>query len=268
MVPSITTHTLSDGTKRKHRYYVCSVFHNKGSAACRANSIRAYDAEDALLQRIEAFIADQQKFQKTIISLTKNSIDSITNLKMELNEVDLKLTEILELQNRYLEAFEQNLFPVNILQERLQQVANEKRVLEQKNNNFITKIGNSDTKVIPPELVHDLLDKFVAVYKSSSREKQKQLLQLLVKRITIGRTNARSRQIDKVELEFDFTKVNLSNTFTLIHMLHLETEKEGLSTPSIPASNGKYPPYLQKFLPLFMVRFPTINPKSPINLLH
>lgn len=268
MVPSITTHTLSDGTKKKHRYYVCSDFHNKGSAACRANSIRAYDAEEALLQRIKAFIADQQKFQETIISLTKNSIDSITNLKMELNEVDLKLTEVLELQNRYLEAFEQNLFPVNILQERLQQVANEKIVLEQKKNNLITEIGKSDTKVIPPELVHNLLDKFVAVYKSSSREKQKQLLQLLVKRITIGRTTARPRQIDKVDLEFDFTEVNISNTFTLIHMLYLETEKEGLSTPSIPASNGKYPPYLQLFLPLFMVRFTTINPKRAINLFN
>ncbi|MFC7060263.1 hypothetical protein [Halobacillus seohaensis] len=31
MVPSITTYTRKDGSKRKHRYYVCGVFHNKGS---------------------------------------------------------------------------------------------------------------------------------------------------------------------------------------------------------------------------------------------
>jgi site-specific DNA recombinase len=39
MVSSITTYTRKDGSKRKHRYYVCGVFHNKGSSACKANSI-------------------------------------------------------------------------------------------------------------------------------------------------------------------------------------------------------------------------------------
>ncbi|MDH2882203.1 recombinase family protein [Bacillus cytotoxicus] len=266
MVPSITTYTLSDGTKRKHRYYVCSDFHNKGSAACKANSVKAYDAENALFQRIESFLSNKQKFDETINSLTKTSIETIKILKKELEETDLKLEETLALQNRYLEAFEQNLFPVTVLQERLQKVAIEKSEIEQKRNKLITEISKSDTKVIPPELVHLLLEKFVEVYKSSTRDKQKQLLQLLVKQITVGRTNDHLRQIDKVELEFDFTEVNLSNTFTLIHMLYLETEKEGLSTPPIPASNGKYSPYLQLFLPLFVVRFPTINPKRTIDL--
>ncbi|MGG7221599.1 recombinase zinc ribbon domain-containing protein [Bacillus subtilis] len=36
-------------------YYVCSDFHNKGSAACKANSIKAYEAEDAVIQKIEQF---------------------------------------------------------------------------------------------------------------------------------------------------------------------------------------------------------------------
>ncbi|WP_277674268.1 recombinase zinc beta ribbon domain-containing protein [Piscibacillus halophilus] len=35
MVPSITTYTRKDGSKRKHRYYVCGNFHNKGSSACK-----------------------------------------------------------------------------------------------------------------------------------------------------------------------------------------------------------------------------------------
>ncbi|WHX79089.1 recombinase family protein [Priestia flexa] len=268
MVPSITTYTLSDGTKRKHRYYVCSDFHNKGSAACKANSVKAYDAENALFHRIESFLSNKQKFEETINSLTKDSIESIKILKKELEETDSKLEETLALQNRYLEAFEQQLFPVTVLQERLQQVAIEKSAIEQKRNNLITEISKNDTKVIPPELVHLLLEKFVEVYKSSTRDKQKQLLQLLVKQITVGRTNDHPRQIDEVQLEFDFTEVNLSNTFTLIHMLYLDTEKEGLSTPSISALNGKYPPYLQLFLPLFVIRFTTINPKRTVNLFN
>lgn len=51
-------------------------------------------------------------------------------------------------------------------------------------------------------------------------------------------------------------------------MLYLETEKEGFILPSVSATNGKYPPYLQVFLPLFVIRFPPNNPKRPIHLLH
>ncbi|MFP7487936.1 hypothetical protein SFC65_27695 [Priestia filamentosa] len=42
----------------------------------------------------------------------------------------------------------------------------------------------------------------------------------------------RKRIIDKVELEFDFTEMNHSRTFTLLHTLYLDTEKEGLALPS------------------------------------
>lgn len=116
-------------------------------------------------------------------------------------------------------------------------------------------------------MIQSLLERFIDVYKSSSREKQKQLLQLLVKRITLGRTNDRQRHIDKVELEFDFMEVNLSKTFTLIHMLYLETEKEGLTIPSVSATSRKYPPYLQPFLPLFVVRFTAIDANLILNYL-
>ena len=61
MVPSITTYTLKDGSKRKHRYYVCGNFHNKGSSACKANSIKAYEAEDAVINRITSFLHDSEQ---------------------------------------------------------------------------------------------------------------------------------------------------------------------------------------------------------------
>jgi site-specific DNA recombinase len=106
------------------------------------------------------------------------------------------------------------------------------------------------------------------MFKQSSREKQKQLLQLLLHKVTIKQPEGKSRTVDKIELDFDFTEVNISKTFTLIHMLYHETDKEDVFSQSLPASDNKIPPYLQQFLPLFMIRFPPIYPKSPINLLH
>ena len=76
--------------------------------------------------------------------------------------------------------------------------------------------------------------------------------------------------VDRVELDFDFTEVNISKTFTLIHMLSRETESEDSYSQSIPAPDKKIPPYLQLFLPLFMVRFPATNAKysQPFLYLH
>lgn len=86
---------------------------------------------------------------------------------------------------------------------------------------------------------------------------------MLIDKITIKEKD-KSRTINEVELNFDFTDVNLSKTFILIHLLYRETDNE--HTFSIPASDKELPHYLQQFLPLFMVRFPPHNLKSSINL--
>ncbi|SEP61398.1 site-specific DNA recombinase [Virgibacillus subterraneus] len=264
MVPSITTHILKDGSKRKHRYYICSVFHNKGSSACKANSIKAYDAEDAVINRITEFLNDSAGFSQTIQSINKDTVQLNVNLKEQLKKIKTELKEANTMQEKYMEAFEQNLFPVSILQERLQKLAKSKNDLEQKKNELSIQLSSSDTKIIPPDVVRHLLEKYVDEFQQSSREKKKQLLQLLLNKISIKHLDGRFRTMDKIELDFDFSEVNLSKTFTLIHILYLESDYSKENSDS----KDKMPPYLQIFLPLFMVRFLPINPKPPINLLQ
>lgn len=265
MVPSITTYTRKDGTKRKHRYYVCSDFHNKGSAACRANSIKAYELEEMVIKKIEQLSSNKKKLYKTLTDISSNSAHSISELNKELEVVEKQLKEMEQLQAKYMEAFEKNTLPIDILQERVQKVSNDKRVLEQKKNEIIIQLGSIDSKVIQPELIEKLLKKFLSVYKQTSRENQKQLLQLIIDNITIKQKDG-SRSIKTIELEFDFTEMNISKTYILIHLLYRETDNE--HTFSIPASDKELPPYLQQFLPLFVIRFPPHNPKRPIDLLH
>ncbi|WP_214482829.1 recombinase family protein [Bacillus sp. SM2101] len=266
MVPSITTYTRKDGTKRKHRYYVCGEFHNKGSAACKANSIKAYDAEDAIIKRIMEFLNDPSGFNKTIENINKDTVQLNVELKEQLENTETELKKANVMQDKYMEAFEQNLFPISILQERLQKLSISKTDLEQKKNELSVQLSSSDSKSIPPDLVRYLLEMYVQVFPQSSREKKKQLFQLLLNKITIKQSDGPSRTVDKIELDFDFSEVNLSRTFTLIHILYLESDNSEVDCPSNPDSKDKISPYLQIFLPLFMVRFPPINPKRPINL--
>jgi site-specific DNA recombinase len=266
LVPSITTHTLKDGSKRKHRYYVCNVFHNKGSAACKANSIKAYEAEDAVYNRITEFLNDSASFSQMIENINKDTVHTNVKLKEQLEIIETELKESIAMQEKYMEAFEQNLFPISILQERLQKLAKSKNDLEQKKNELSVQLSSSDSKIIPPDVVRYLLEMYVQVYQQSSREKKKQLFQLLLNKITVKQTEGRSRTVDAIELDFDFSDVNLSKTFTLIHTLYLESDHSEENSSSKPDSKDKMPPYLQLFLPLFMVRFTPINPKRTIHL--
>jgi site-specific DNA recombinase len=267
MVPSITTSTRKDGTKRKHRYYVCGAFHNKGSSACKANSIKAYYTEDAVINRITAFLNDSNGFHQTLENINKDTVQSNVKLKEQLDNIETELREANAIQEKYMEAFEQNLLPVSMLQERLHKLTCSKNDLEQKKNELRVQLSSSDSKIIPLDVVRHLLEKYVQAFQQSPREKKKQLFQLLLNKITIKQGDGRSRTIDKIELDFDFTEVNLSKTFTLLHILYLESDysEEGSRNTD---SKDKMPPYLQLFLPLFMVRFPPINPKRPINLLY
>ncbi|MBM7572555.1 vacuolar-type H+-ATPase subunit I/STV1 [Aquibacillus albus] len=224
MVSSITTSTRKDGSKRKHRYYVCSVFHNKGSSACKANSIKAYDVEDTVIKRVTEFLNDSAGFSQTIENINKSTVQSNVKLKEQLEDIETELKEANAMQEKYMEAFEQNLFPVSILQERLQKLAKSKNDLEQKKNELSVQLSSSDTKIIPPDVVRLLLEKYVQAFQHSTREKKKQLFQLLLNKITIKQSDGRSRTVDKIELDFDFSEVNLSNTFTLIHILFLKSD--------------------------------------------
>lgn len=266
MVPSITTYNLKDGSKRKHRYYVCGVFHNKGSSACKANSIKAYDAEDTVINRIKEFLNDSAKFNQTIENINKHSVQSNLDLKEKLQSIETELEEANSMQEKYMKAFEQNLFPVSILQEKLQKLAKSKNDLEQKKNELSIKLSSSDTKVIPPEVVKQLLERYVHVFNQSTREMKKQLFQLLLNKITIKQSTGRTRDVDKIELDFDFTEVNVSKTFTLIHILYQEINKKEEKSIQNPDLQGKMPPYLQIFLPLFVVWFTV--PIQTVNLLY
>ena len=264
MVPSITSRRSKDGEKRKYRYYVCGDFHNKGSAACKSNSIKAYEAEDLVIERIKSSLT-KKRLYKTLQDINSNSVEFFSQLNKELDNIEGRLKEIETLQDRYMEAFEKKTLPTTILQDRLQKVSKEKEELEEKKNEIAIQLGSNDSKVIPPELIETLIERFLSTYKKLSRDNKKQLLQHLINQITIKQLKDKSRTINRIKLEFDFTEVHISKTFTLIHLLYRETDNE--HTFSIPASDKELPPYLQKFLPLFMVRFPPINPKPPINLL-
>ncbi|MFC5542810.1 zinc ribbon domain-containing protein [Ureibacillus suwonensis] len=146
MVPSITTYTHKDGTKRRHRYYVCGSFHNKGSVACKANSIKANEAEEIVFQLIEQFLQNNDLFNQKILSINRTAEENQDTLLYELDKLNGRLQELTELQEKYFNAFEKNLFPISMLQERLDIITKEKAAIEQKIYEMQNGLQQAETK--------------------------------------------------------------------------------------------------------------------------
>lgn len=145
-------------------------FNNKGSSACKANSIKAYEAEEIVLNRVLEFLKDSERFINSIEAINKDTIFTNIQLKDELEDIESQLNETNLNQEKYMEAFEHNSLPIAILQERLQKVSHQKAELEQRRSGLSIQLNSEDLKVIQPEIIKSLIEKFLDVFKESSRD--------------------------------------------------------------------------------------------------
>lgn len=116
-----------------------------------------------VINRIEKLVTNKQKLYKTLKEINSSSASSLNKLNKELEQIENRLLEIQQLQDKYMEAFEKNTLPIDILQERLQKVSNEKRELEQKKNEIAVHLSSFDSKVIQSELIEMLLENFYSL---------------------------------------------------------------------------------------------------------
>lgn len=253
MVPHVVNCKNKNGKKRQYRYYECGNFANKGSTACHTNSILANNAEEHVFSLIKQLARDKALFKKKILGINRDTKDTESTFQQEIAELDNRLSELIVLQERYFRAFEEKLFPLEMLQDRLSQVANEKTSVEHRLLELKSKLNQSRQKPVSPELIIELLQRFVSVYETAPREQKKHLIQLLVKKINIVTLPDKKRIIDSIELEFDFEDLHKSKSIVLIHHLFGNSNWSDLST--IRQGEKYLPPYLRIFLPLFMVRF-------------
>lgn len=80
---------------------ITSTFRNKGSFACKANSIKAYDAENAVINRITEFLNYSADFNQTIENINKDKVQSNVKLKDQLESIEVELTEANAKQEKY-----------------------------------------------------------------------------------------------------------------------------------------------------------------------
>ncbi len=84
VVAGNVTNTLKDGTKKRIRYYSCSVFQNKGASVCHANSIRAKQAETFVAERFKEIVQLPEVLPRLVAMLNEEMVRRSQPLEQEL----------------------------------------------------------------------------------------------------------------------------------------------------------------------------------------
>ncbi|WHY86323.1 recombinase family protein [Neobacillus novalis] len=250
------------GTKRKDgtkpRYYCCGEYHNKGKAVCHSNSIRADWLEKEVFDRLtKAMMSDE------IITDITQRINNLINDQYNKTE---QSTELQHLQKRIvgLEArkkriqesveLELGLFTPEEARERMAQIREE--------------IAEVNTLLIKAQQQSNNSNSIRPVSEDFIRLQLKEFLDLANQLEPLEFRQLLEASIEKIEA----TKGELKHIY-FSFIAHPSDKELGQVDPSLHIENLPTSLLLRGLLYekkryLLVIRFPPINPISPINLFH
>jgi site-specific DNA recombinase len=258
---------------QSYRYYVCGQNHNKGSKACKAHSIRADKAEEYVLKELERIVNQPEVLKKIIEKANEQRLSSLEPLQQEIKLLESKIRKLSSKIDKLMDALIENELPPEVLKPKITTMYQEKEYLEQRLQSLKAKAASTDTKLIDFNSIKQLLSDFKALLLQVEPEQQKELLQMIIKDIQITKDAPRGvgRQITKINLYFDFTEEEMTESYKLLQKIYPQIENDIRLWSKIKVN---YREVLRdtleslNSLPLFMVRFPPIDFKCPVNLLE
>ncbi|WP_270598954.1 recombinase family protein [Clostridium baratii] len=200
MTISRSYHKRKDGTKKVAEYYACGNWKNKGTAVCNSNSIRAKVADETVISKLIETVNNELLLKKVINNINKNKSSKLKPKLDEMNVVNKEIDRLSSKKNSSIELFEDGILTKSELAERIKKLNEEIDTLKFRLDELKQDVMLAEGKPVPFELVSQVMNKFGEIFKeSSTRQQRKQLLNLLVSKITIDK----SRNIDSIELQIN-----------------------------------------------------------------
>lgn len=198
MTISRSYHKRKDGTKKIAEYYVCGNWKNKGTAVCNSNSIRAEVADEVVINKLVDTVNNELLLKKVISNINQNRSSKLKPKLDEMNVVSKEIDRLSSKKNSSIELFEDGILTKNELSQRIKKLNEEIDTLKFRLDELKQDVMLAEGGPVPFELVSQVMNKFGEIFKeSSTRQQRKQLLNLLVSKITIDK----SRNIDSIELQ-------------------------------------------------------------------
>lgn len=200
MVLGRTTNRNKDGTKRVLEYYVCGAWKNKGTAVCRSNGVRTEYADDYVLNKIAEF-ANNDVLIKDVVGKINDGHRTVSEpLQREYAMLKNSLKAIQSKKDKVLGLYEDGILNKADLMSRLAKLDEEKELLDERIAPIGQKLGQGGRKEISFKMVKQVMQSFSDSYKKSlTSEQRKQLLHLIINKITI----ADNRKIESIQIQLN-----------------------------------------------------------------
>ncbi|WP_436664022.1 recombinase family protein [Alicyclobacillus acidoterrestris] len=199
MVAQRATRKLKSGEIKYTRYYQCGQFANKGSAVCRANSVRADYAEQEILSYIERLINNPRLIEDVAHGVNRKRTGDIEPLQQELKQLTSELAKVQHRIDKYFKLYEDDMLPPQELKNRVAELTKKQQAMAQRRSEVERLLGIDTSNMINIETVERMLLEFGILFERQSLQRKKQLIHTLIKQVTI----TPDRTIDKIELHLN-----------------------------------------------------------------
>lgn len=199
MVAQRATRKNKNGEIKYTLYYQCGQFANKGSAVCRANSVRADYAEEEILARIEKIVNQPQITEDVARELGQRQEVDKEPLEQELKHVDKELADLKRKMGKYLILYENDGLEAEELRKRVRELSEIEQRLSVRRAEIESQLHAGDAAPIPFEVLKGMLREFRNVFKRADHGKRKELVHSLIREILV----TEDRKIARIEWRFD-----------------------------------------------------------------
>jgi site-specific DNA recombinase len=193
MVASRSHYRLKDGTKVAQRYYSCGKFKSQGSSVCHANSVRAEQAELAVLNRLREVLLHPKVLADLVGAVNRKKAGNIDLQAQELKNIERSLERLASKRQKITELYEMDGLDRETLVRRLEELAEEQSALYARKAELEYDLGDDSCQAVPVEAVQELLQRLSDVLQRASPEQKKTLLHMAIREISLDTAQQKNR---------------------------------------------------------------------------
>ena len=200
MTISRSTAKRKDGTRRINEYYSCGNWKNKGTAVCNSNSIRVEVADEYVLNKIMDLINNESILRKVVDNINQNKSTKLKPILEQLEQVNKEIEKLTSKKSKNIELFEDGIVDKSELSIRVKSINDDIEKLKYREQELKQDLQLAEGDPIPFDIVNEVMQRFKEVFfEMSTSQQRKQLIQLLVSKITINK----EREIDSIEIQIN-----------------------------------------------------------------
>ncbi|MGD6834276.1 recombinase family protein [Sutcliffiella halmapala] len=204
-----------DGNYVIHRYYQCGAWRNKGTAACRSNSVKADAVEQFVFDKIHLSLFNENILKDLVNNINEKRKSTIKPLEDQMQQIEKEICAFDMKKSKWFELYEDSMISKEDLSQRLASITEEVKNKIKLKESLQAKLRLNNSEPVDYQVVKNLMTNFNQIIRNAAHDKKKTILNMVVERITINN----ERKVDTIILHFDGKSKN-----------HILGKKEGESS--------------------------------------